>query len=81
MKILVTGGTGNVGGAVVTELLKRKADVRVLARKQPDAGQFPAQVEVAIGDLLDPVSVEQAMQAVDKMFLLNAVTPDELTQA
>ncbi len=81
MKILVTGGTGKVGGAVVTELLKRKADVRVLARKQPDAGQLPAQVEVAIGDLLDPVSVEQAMQAVDKMFLLNAVTPDELTQA
>ena len=81
MKILVTGGTGNVGGAVVTELLKRKADVRVLARKQPDAGKLPAQVEVTLGDLLDPVSVEQAMQGVDKMFLLNAVSPDELTQA
>ena len=37
MKILVTGGTGNVGGAVVTELLKRGAEVRVLARKQPES--------------------------------------------
>ena len=81
MKILVTGGTGNVGGAVVRELLKRGAGVRVLARKQPEAGKLPAGVEVAIGDLLDPVSVEQAMQGVDKLFLLNAVVSDELTQA
>lgn len=81
MKILVTGGTGNVGGAVVKELLKRGAEVRVLARKQPEAGKLLAGVEVAIGDLLDPVSVEQAMQGVDKLFLLNAVVPDELTQA
>ena len=81
MKILVTGGTGNVGGAVVSELLKRGADVRVLARKQPEPGKLPAGVEVSIGDLLDPVSVEQAMQGVDKLFLLNAVVTDELTQA
>ena len=81
MKILVTGGTGNVGGMVVKELLKRGAKVRVLARKQPDEGKVPAGVEVALGDLLDPVSVEQAMQGVDKLFLLNAVVADELTQA
>jgi uncharacterized protein YbjT (DUF2867 family) len=81
MRILVTGGTGNVGGAVVMELLKRGTEVRVLARKQPEAGKLPVGVEVAIGDLLDPVSVEQAMQGVDKLFLLNAVVTDELTQA
>jgi uncharacterized protein YbjT (DUF2867 family) len=81
MRILVTGGTGNVGGAVVKQLLKRGAEVRVLARKQPEAGKLPTGVEVAIGDLLDPVSVEQAMQGVDKLFLLNAVVTDELTQA
>jgi len=81
MKVLVTGGTGNVGGTVVTEMLKRGAGVRVLARKQPEAGQLSANVEVAIGDLLDPASVEKAMQGVDKLFLLNAVVPDELTQA
>jgi uncharacterized protein YbjT (DUF2867 family) len=81
MKVLVTGGTGNVGRVVVGELLKRGAEVRVLARKQPEAGKLPAGVEVAIGDLLDPVSVEQAMQGADKLFLLNGVVPDELTQA
>jgi uncharacterized protein YbjT (DUF2867 family) len=81
MKVLVTGGTGNVGGAVVQELLKRGAKVRVLARKQPEEGHLPAEVEVAIGDLMDPVSLEKAMDGVDKVFLLNAVVADELTQA
>jgi uncharacterized protein YbjT (DUF2867 family) len=81
MKILVVGGTGNVGGAVVNDLLKRGAQVRVLARKQPEEGKLPGGVEVAIGDLLDPVAVEQAMRGIDKLFLLNAVVADELTQA
>lgn len=81
MKILVTGGTGTVGSAVAGELVKRGAEVRVLARKQPQAGKLPGGVEVAIGDLLDPVSLEEAMRGVDKLFLLNAVSPDELTQA
>ena len=80
VKILVTGGTGNVGGKVVSELLKRKADVRVLARKQPEE-KVQAGAEVVTGDLLDPASVEQAMRGVDKLFLLNAVVADELTQA
>lgn len=81
MKTLVIGGTGNVGTPVVTELLKRGAGVRVLARKQPKTGKLPKEVEVAIGDMLDPVSVEQAMQGIDNLFLLNAVSPEELTQA
>ena len=81
MKILVTGGTGNVGGAVVHELLKRDAQVRVLARKQPEEGKLPIDVEIAIGDLIDPVSLEKAMEGVDKLFLLNAVVTEELTQA
>jgi uncharacterized protein YbjT (DUF2867 family) len=81
MKTVVIGGTGNVGGAVVKELVRRGANVRVLARKQPEQGKLPAGVEVAVGDLLNPDSVEQAMQGVDKLFLLNAVVADELTQA
>ena len=78
MKILAIGGTGNVGSEVVRELKKRNADVRILVRKQET--HSPEGVEVAVGDLLDPVSVEQALDGVDKLYLLNAVTPDELTQ-
>ena len=78
MKILVTGGSGRVGSEVVKELKKRGAEVRVLVRKQ--ATSLPDGVEVAVGDLLDPVSVQKALDRVDKLYLLNAVTPDELTQ-
>ncbi|MGD0116564.1 MAG: NmrA family NAD(P)-binding protein [Candidatus Binatus sp.] len=78
MKILAIGGTGNVGSEVVKELKKRNADVRILVRKKDKAS--PEGVEVAVGDLLDPVSVQQALHGVDKLYLLNAVTPDELTQ-
>src|SRR5580658_5361266 len=80
MKILVIGGTGNVGGPVVKELLKRGANVRVLVREQPEEGKLPAGIEVALGDLLDPVSVRKALDEVDKLYLLNAISPDELTQ-
>jgi uncharacterized protein YbjT (DUF2867 family) len=63
---------------VVQELRKRKADIRLLVRKE--GTPTPAGVEVAIGDLLDPVSVQKAMEGADKLYLLNAVLPDELTQ-
>ena len=55
MKILVIVGTGKVGAEVVKELQKRKADIRLLVRK--DGTPPPQGAEVASGDLLDPVSV------------------------
>jgi uncharacterized protein YbjT (DUF2867 family) len=80
MKVLAVGGTGTVGSAVVGELLKRQADVRVLVREQKSAAKAPKGVEIAEGDLLDPVAIEKALDGVDKLYLLNAVLPDELTQ-
>lgn len=81
MKVLITGGTGTVGGQLVRELRKRDVDVRVLTRKSPETGRFSPDIEVAVGDMLDPASMEQAMQGVDKLFLLNAVAAEELTQS
>jgi uncharacterized protein YbjT (DUF2867 family) len=80
MKILVIGGTGTVGSHVVRQLLERGATVRALVRNKESAAKLPKQAEAAIGDALDPVAVEKAMVGVDKLYLLNAVTPDELTQ-
>jgi uncharacterized protein YbjT (DUF2867 family) len=80
MKILVTGSTGKVGSEVVKQLRKRHADVRALVRKQDASAPQGEGVEVVTGDLLDPVSVEKALTGVDKLYLLNGVVADELTQ-
>ena len=80
MKILVTGGTGTVGTHVVRQLVERGAGVRALVRNQESAGKLPKGVEPALGDLLDPVAVGKALDGIDKLYLLNGVAPDELTQ-
>ena len=80
MKILVTGGTGKVGSEVIKALVKRSVSVRALVRKQEASTTMPKGVEVFLGDLLDPVAVRKALDGVDKLYLLNAVVPDELTQ-
>jgi uncharacterized protein YbjT (DUF2867 family) len=80
MTILVTGATGNIGRNVVQQLVQRGAKVRALVR-DPAKADFPAGVEVAQGDLLDVDSLRSAFSGVSTLFLLNAVVPDEFTQA
>lgn len=80
MKILVMGGTGKVGSEVLKELRKRGAAVRALVRKPEASAHLPEGVEAVVGDLLDPVSVQKALEGVEKLYLLNGVAADELTQ-
>jgi uncharacterized protein YbjT (DUF2867 family) len=80
MTILVTGATGTVGRQVVEQLIQRGADVRALVR-DPAKADFPQGVAVVRGDLLDPDSLRGAFAGVSSLFLLNAVVPDEFTQA
>ena len=74
--ILVCGATGTVGSALVQELLGRGAPVRVLVR---DASRAPAGTDVAVGDLLDPESLEPALAGVDHAFLLTPFVLDQVT--
>lgn len=80
MTILVTGATGRVGRHLVQQLVQRDAKVRVLTRT-PASADFPATVEVMQGDLLDLTALRRAFAGVSTLFLLNAVTGDEFTQA
>ncbi|AFZ38295.1 hypothetical protein Sta7437_4865 (plasmid) [Stanieria cyanosphaera PCC 7437] len=70
--ILVTGATGNQGGAVARHLLQRgKFKVRALVR---DPNKRAAQVlqqagaELTVGDFSDRVSLDRAMQGVAGIF-------------
>ncbi|HEU4748850.1 MAG TPA: NAD-dependent epimerase/dehydratase family protein [Gemmatimonadaceae bacterium] len=60
MRVLVTGGTGVVGQAAVTELLKRGHGVRLVSRKaDEDARQWPAKGDAAAGVEAWPASVSE----------------------
>jgi uncharacterized protein YbjT (DUF2867 family) len=80
MTIFVTGATGTIGRQVVDQLVQRGADVRALVR-DPAKANFPAGVATVQGDLLDVDSLRSAFSGVSTLFLLNAVVPDEFTQA
>lgn len=80
MKVLVLGGTGTVGSAVVRELLPKKVEVQVLTRNAESAKKLPAGVTAVIGDLLDMKTIYSAFKGVDALFLLNALGPAECTE-
>jgi len=80
MTILLIGATGRVGRHVVDQLVKRDADIRVLTR-DPAKADFPTNIEVMQGDPLDIDALRAAFRGVSTLFLLNAVTGDEFTQA
>ena len=80
MTILVTGSTGAIGAQVVALLAQNGADVLALART-PETATFPAGVTPVKGDMTDVGSMRAALAKAQTLFLLNAVTPDEVTQA
>jgi uncharacterized protein YbjT (DUF2867 family) len=64
--VLVVGGTGMLGGQVVTELLSRGKRVRALVRPTSNAKRLEQSgVEIARGDMMDPASLLQAMDGAD----------------
>jgi len=63
--ILVTGGTGYIGGLLIARLEKQGVKLRCLARN-PDKlrSRLQATAEVVPGDILDPLSLDRALQGV-----------------
>src|SRR5258708_29633421 len=80
MSILVRGGTGTVGSAVVKALTSKGADIRVLAR-DPAKLKPAAGVTAVQGNLLEPATVRRAFDGVDSVFLINALSQTEASEA
>ena len=71
--VLVTGATGQQGGAVARALLSRGHRVKALTR-EPDSDAarqlMSAGTDLVTGDLGDPASVLKAASGVGTMFLM-----------
>ena len=80
-KILVTGATGNVGGAVVNCLAELDVEVRTAVYNPAHAPQFPTGVETVAFDFAQPDSYAAALDGVDRLFLMRppAITDIEHT--
>lgn len=79
-RILVIGGTGNVGRHVVGQLAATGTQFRAMTRK-PDAAGFPPQVEVVCGDLAVPETLDRCLQDIDTVFLVWVAPPDAVAGA
>lgn len=76
-RVLVTGATGAVGGALVDELGRREVAFRVLCRRPDQVADFRAHgVDAALGSLDDEQSLVSALRGCDQLFLLAPVSPD-----
>ncbi|TKV72671.1 NmrA family NAD(P)-binding protein [Rhizobium sp. AU243] len=72
--ILVTGATGKLGRRVVSRLLQKEAEVRVLTRRRDDALKlWGDRVEIAEGNFSDPASLKEAARRIDRVFLLSPI--------
>jgi NAD(P)-dependent dehydrogenase (short-subunit alcohol dehydrogenase family) len=73
-RILVIGGTGNVGRAVIGQLLPANVKMRALARN-PESAILPPEVELVRGDPTIPDSLDRALDDVDAVFLVWVASP------
>src|SRR5690242_5513234 len=65
MRVLVTGGAGFIGRAVVRAALAAGHDVRVLDRAAPPPAREQDGVERVRGDVTDRATIERALRGID----------------
>jgi uncharacterized protein YbjT (DUF2867 family) len=76
--ILVTGATGNVGAAVVAELVAKGEAVRAFVRDEARARErLGDDVELFVGDFDDVASIDRAVRGARSVFLSSADHPNK----
>jgi len=78
LTVLVAGATGQVGREVVVALQAMGETPRVLLRDPSRWELLPGEVEVSIGDLADPLSLDTALAGVEEVFFTSPHDPSEV---
>ena len=81
--ILVTGATGNTGGAIVSELLRKGVPVRAMVRRR-DARSSALEArgaEVVVADLFDPDQLVAAIRGAQRAYFVPPYTPYAIQSA
>ena len=74
--ILVTGATGQVGGALLEELVRRGARPRAMVRTKGQVTTLASRdVEAVAADLESPESLPAALDGVSRVFLMSRDDP------
>jgi uncharacterized protein YbjT (DUF2867 family) len=68
--ILITGASGNAGGAVLRELLKSGSKVRAMYRSKEDTAKVPQGAVAVMADFADKQSLRRALEGVDTVYLV-----------
>jgi uncharacterized protein YbjT (DUF2867 family) len=75
--LLLTGATGTVGTALLARLVSGGTPVRCLVRDPRRLGAQRVRVQIALGDLGDPLSFRHALRGVDTVVHLASVIRDQ----
>jgi uncharacterized protein YbjT (DUF2867 family) len=68
--ILITGASGNAGGAVLRELVKSGSGIRAMYRSREEAAKAPPGATAVIADFADKQSLGRALEGVDTVYLV-----------
>jgi len=68
--ILITGASGNAGGAVLYEVLKSGSGVRAMVRSKEDIAKVPQGAAAVVADFADKQSLGRALEGVDTVYLV-----------
>lgn len=76
-RILITGATGTTGGAVAAELHSRGIPFIAAVHSEKKAEELASQgMETVMMDMDDPVSLERALEGVDKAYSMSPMSPE-----